>query len=194
MNKFESKYFNTARCMDEALIYLLSKKDFELITIKEICAKAGVNRSTFYLHYEKIDDLFRECVEYANKSFYEKYQKENIDFINVETSSLEELVLINKKYLQPYLEFVKDNKNLFKIAYIHKGLLNVDKTYSLLFNGLLNPILEKFGFDRKDNEYIMEYYINGTMALIMHWIDKDCKESIDKIIELIILCVRPEYK
>lgn len=180
--------------MDEALIYLLSKKDFELITIKEICVKAGVNRSTFYLHYETIDDLLSECIEYANKSFYDKYQEENISFINVETSSLEELVLINKKYLYPYLEFVRDNKNLFKVAYMHKGLLNVDKAYSLLFNELLNPILEKFGFNREDNEYIIEYYVNGTMALIMRWVGNDCKESIEKIIELILICVRPEYK
>ena len=47
MNKSESKYFNTAIRMDEALIALLEKKDFEYITVKEICDKAGVNRSTF---------------------------------------------------------------------------------------------------------------------------------------------------
>ena len=36
MNKNESKYFNTAILFDEALIYLLEKKDIEYITIKEI--------------------------------------------------------------------------------------------------------------------------------------------------------------
>ena len=52
MNKSESKYFNTALLMDEALLLLLENKEFEYITIKEICQKAGVNRSTFYLHYQ----------------------------------------------------------------------------------------------------------------------------------------------
>lgn len=56
MNKSESKYFNTSLLMDEALILLLEKKDFEYITIKEICEKAGVNRSTFYIHYENTFD------------------------------------------------------------------------------------------------------------------------------------------
>ena len=60
MNKNESKYFNTAIRMDEALIALLEKKDFEYISIKEICQKAGVNRSTFYLHYENTADLLKE--------------------------------------------------------------------------------------------------------------------------------------
>ena len=60
MNKNESKYFNTAIKMDEALISLLEKKEFEYITIKEICIEAGVNRSTFYLHYENTSDLLKE--------------------------------------------------------------------------------------------------------------------------------------
>ena len=36
MNKNESKYFNTAIKMDEALITLLEKKDFDYITINDI--------------------------------------------------------------------------------------------------------------------------------------------------------------
>ena len=35
MNKAESKYFNTARLMDEALLLLLESKDIEFITVKE---------------------------------------------------------------------------------------------------------------------------------------------------------------
>ena len=34
MNKAESKYFNTAVKMDEALLELLEKKDFDYITVK----------------------------------------------------------------------------------------------------------------------------------------------------------------
>ena len=51
MNRSESRYFATAARMDEAFLTLLAKKDFEYITVKEICEVAGVNRSTFYLHY-----------------------------------------------------------------------------------------------------------------------------------------------
>lgn len=63
MNKHESKYFNTALLMNEALIRSLDKKDYEYITVKEICDIAGVNRSTFYLHYETMEDLLLETIE-----------------------------------------------------------------------------------------------------------------------------------
>ena len=57
MNKSESKYFNTAVKMDTALMSLLKKKPFEYITVRELCETAGVNRSTFYLHYENMGDF-----------------------------------------------------------------------------------------------------------------------------------------
>lgn len=69
MNRNESKYFNTAARMDEALLALLEKKDFEFITVREICEAAGVNRSTFYLHYENTRELLDESVGALQKSF-----------------------------------------------------------------------------------------------------------------------------
>lgn len=53
--------------MDQAFLALLEKKDFAYITVKEICEVAGVNRSTFYLHYETVGDLLSESIEYMNQ-------------------------------------------------------------------------------------------------------------------------------
>ena len=75
MNKSESKYFNSAIKMDKAFLGLLEKKDFEYISVKEICEKASVNRSTFYLHYETIGDLLEESISYMNEEFLEYFCK-----------------------------------------------------------------------------------------------------------------------
>ena len=56
--------------MGEAFLTLLAKTDFEYITVKEICEVAGVNRSTFYLHYETMSDLFSESVGRMNEQFF----------------------------------------------------------------------------------------------------------------------------
>ena len=81
MNKSESKYFNTALRMDEALIALLEKKDLEYITVKEICHLAGVNRSTFYLHYETIADLVNETLEMINQRFLSYFPKQEEEIL-----------------------------------------------------------------------------------------------------------------
>lgn len=194
MNKNESKYFNTAILFDEALIYLLEKKDVEYITIKEICTKAGVNRSTFYLHYESISDLIEETMNYINKKFVNYFNENSKDFIEkIKYSPLEELKLVERRYLNPYLNFIRDNKKIFKASFLNPiGMSAFDK-FNHLKQYILIPILERFNVPEKERNYLIAFYINGIMAIIKEWIDKDCKESIDDVENIIIKCVR-EYK
>lgn len=66
--------------MDEAFIELLEKKDFAYITVKEICEKAGVNRSAFYLHYETLNDLLEESAQYIVDQFVRFMPYNTADF------------------------------------------------------------------------------------------------------------------
>jgi AcrR family transcriptional regulator len=189
MNRFESKYFNTALLFDDALLLLLQKKDFDFITVKDVCEKAGVNRSTFYLHYDNTGDLLNECIENINKKFTESFNHNLKEKIN--SNNLNDLILVCDDYLVPYLNFVKENKLVFKSYYNHPELFKAKHSYDFLAKNIFNPILNKFGFDEKDNEYIISYYINGIMSIVIKWIENDCKEDIKKIIEIIMQCVRP---
>ena len=65
----DSKYFRTAERMDQALLRLLERKDFPLITVKELCREAEVSRSTFYLHYETVADLLSETADALLRQF-----------------------------------------------------------------------------------------------------------------------------
>lgn len=116
MNKNESKYFNTALFMNEALLSLLEKKDFEYITVKELCNKAGVNRSTFYLHYETMNDLLNETINMIEKKFYSSFNKDlKIDDL-IKKDDEKDLILVTSEYLKPYLHFVFENRKVFKLA------------------------------------------------------------------------------
>ncbi len=47
----------TKQMLQGAFLSLLAQKPVQNITVKELCDAAGVNRSTFYLHYKDIYDL-----------------------------------------------------------------------------------------------------------------------------------------
>lgn len=103
--------------MDEALIECLEKKDLEYITVKEICEKAGVNRSTFYLHYETIADLLNECVEYTNNKCFQRYASELADVKKrLASENPGDLIFISPEYLRPYFEFVRENRRLYQVV------------------------------------------------------------------------------
>ena len=175
--------------MDEALMLLLIKKDFELITIKEICLKAGVNRSTFYLHYENTSDLLAECLEKINDEFLSTYVKSQQ--VNVRDDALNKLILINKEYLLPYLLFVKEHQSFFKAVYHQPDVFQTDNTFDKMFRDIFNPVLERFGSKEEDNVYIIEYYIKGITSMIMKWADNGCKEDPLHMENLIENCIRP---
>ncbi len=193
MNKSESKYFNTARCMDEALIALLEQKDLEYITVTEICEKAGVNRSTFYLHYESIADLVNEAMENVNKRFLSYFAQNAGDFIQeIDSREPNDLILVTQDYLRPYLQFIRDHKNVYRASFRNPNEMRADSRYRDLKRYVLEPILEKFDIPEAFRQYYIAYYIEGTMAIIKQWLNHDCRDSTETIIEIIEACVRPE--
>ena len=194
MNRFESKYFNTAQLMNQSLLKLLEEKDYELITIKDICSKAGVNRSTFYLHYENIDDLLKETLENIFKNFFDKFDTYHIPQIDLQSKELDEMIFINEKYLTPYLEYVKENQNILKLFYLHPEILNSENVFNHMFEDLIDPILDKFNIKKEDRIYIVEYYVKGVMAVVMRWVYNGCREEISHITKLITQCVKPHLK
>lgn len=191
MNKSESKYFNTACIMDEALLRLLEKKDFEFITVKEICATAGVNRSTFYLHYENTYDLLEESMALLNNRFSASFKNKTLESINLKQADKNDLIFITPEYLIPYLTFVKENKRAFKTVYDKPQVFNTKKTFEKMYASIFSPILEKFGKNEQKMPYYFEFYTKGVLAIIIKWVENDCKEPIDFITETIIDCVKP---
>ena len=61
MNKAESKYYNTALLMNQALIELLNKKEYEFITIKEIC-NIDKEQENERLSYHLTEDEYFWCL------------------------------------------------------------------------------------------------------------------------------------
>ena len=195
MNKSESKYYNTALLMNEALVKLLNKKEYEYITVKEICEKAGVNRSTFYLHYETIDDLLLESIENQNKQFASYFTETANEFISkINNCKVDELFLITPQYLTPYLKYIKENKTIHQVAVKHIYVMNSIKKYESLNKYIFIPIFKRFGINERLGKYIISFYLNGITAIINEWIKSDCKEDIEVIQDVIISCVMPKEK
>ena len=62
----DKRITKTKRSLKAAMIEMLSKEDFEHISITELCRKADVSRITFYSHYNDkyalLDDIFEDML------------------------------------------------------------------------------------------------------------------------------------
>ena len=190
MNKNESKYFNTAVKMDKALVTLLEKKDFEYITVKEICDTAGVNRSTFYLHYDNTLELLKETIKHILDNFLSYFSVDTKSIAYRFTDSeINELFFITPEYLKPYLNFVKDNQRLFKTTLKQFAIMEMDGVYNRLFTHVFSPILSRFHFPETEKAYVMKFYLSGITAVVLEWIDNGCYDDINDIVKLITDCI-----
>ena len=189
LNKSESKYYNTACLMDEALILLLEKKEYSFITIKEVCEKAGVNRSTFYLHYETMDDLLTESIRYIGNKIHKKFGNKVINKQVINKSELEDLLLITPEYLLPYLEFLKENKAIYKIAFSQPNILKEQYIVNHLYKNIFEPILDRFSIPKNEQKYMMSFYLAGMSAIMISWIKNDCKDDMESIVNILLRCL-----
>lgn len=198
MDKNESKYYNTACLMDEALIQLINEKDYDYITIKEICKRAGVNRSTFYLHYETIDDLLDEAANHFFDKFYEQMHNAGRSKKNVKDSIInndrDSLMLVNDDYLRPYLTFIKENKKIYQASYKSPMISSSKRQYEMMYNEYFKPIMDIFKIPLLRQKFIFNYHFQGLLAIIKCWVDDGCKESVDEICEIITLCIAIKSK
>lgn len=190
-NGKQSRYFETAARMDEAFLDLLGEKDFELITVKEICQRAGISRSAFYLHYETLGDLLDECCEWMVARFLTYMPKEAAEFTDgIEGRTLEELYLLTPRYLVPYLRFVAENRRLFTTVLRRGGALPLVKLYGNTRDHVLEPALDRYGVPEHDRDYFLAFTIRGCVAVVEEWLRRDCADPIDHVVEVMQACCR----
>lgn len=176
--------------MDEAFLELLEQKDFAYITVKELCAKAGVNRSTFYLHYETLADLLAESAQHIIDRFVAAMPHDTQEFLEkLPERPVEELYLITPEYLVPYLTYVKEHRRVFRTTVEQASALRMTDAYEALSRHVFLPILNRFGVSAADREYLMAFYISGLMAIINRWLQADCQDSIEHIISVMQACI-----
>lgn len=178
--------------MDEALLDLLQNKDAEFITVKEICKKAGVGRSTFYLHYQGIPDLVKECSEHMNAKLSERFERSAADTIEaIRTAPLDELVFVTDEYLRPYLEFVQDNRPFYRAMLANGHTLQAQERFDALAKHIIDPVLERFGYPSEQRAFVTSFYVHGLFAVVQDWIRSGCETPIDEMVRIIKTCVQP---
>ena len=190
MTKAESKYFNTSVKMSDALLDLLKTKPFAYITISEICKKAGVNRSTFYLHYENTADLLAETGQRLLDDFRSYFMVDTValtaHFADCEEKDLN---FITEEYLHPYLSYIRDNRHVFATILKHANSFHFDAVFQRLFQHVFDPILHRFGYPAEERKYVMMFYLSGINALVLEWLKDGCRKSIEEVSHIIRECI-----
>ena len=131
--KRDRRVEKTRNAIVSAFKEMIIEKDFKDITIKELAERANINRKTFYLHYQSIDEiLFDLSLELSDHIFDilkrqgffdgDGYHVDLDILINSINDCLTNDFTITKRLISSdsYHFFIRNIKDLFKDAFIRK--------------------------------------------------------------------------
>lgn len=173
--KNNSRYKINSEKIETAFLTLILNNRYEDITISQVCKQASVNRSTFYCHYDDINDLIIKIES--------KFAKSTADiFKRGERRTNEAFVEMFK--------FVKDNKYFYK-AFLNIPYATLAETNTKI--DVLKNIGDNSQIDKSDKMglfYRASFFGAGIKEMCRIWLQYDCKESPEYMAKLLV----DEYK
>ena len=166
--KNNSLYKETEERFENALINLLQQHEPSRISINMLCNESGLHRSTFYVHYGSIYDLFTKLGErIKNELFY------SFDVCSTDEYTIE-------KFTNLLLSFQKNSKIYKSIFVSCQTRTDSDEHYP----NLRHSLIEK-GYDESSAKYICLFWRKGIMSVITEWLNKDCCDEVYQIAEVL---------
>ena len=170
----KTKYTQSA--LKDSLIELMKEKPISQITIKELCEKADINRSTFYTHYsdqyqllKSIEDETLSWVKEAIAGFSGKTEKE--DFI---------------KNIEKIFEYLVENKNHIQVLMSEQGDIDFQRNLMIvIYEQCGTWLTNDLGADISKSELYFVFLINGSVGLIQHWLKTGMNETAREMSEFI---------
>lgn len=161
----------TKKALAASIKELMKKKDLQKISVADIVENCGINRQTFYYH-------FQDKFALVNWIYY---------------SEVACAITQNRTY-QDWSDAVLDVLNIMKNEQsFYTNALNVtgqnafqeylfDVTKDLLLE-IVNVFAEGQNIEMQDKDFIAEFYTYGLVGVVVQWARKGMKESPQEMVE-----------
>ena len=154
---------STKEALAAALKQMMTVKPMDKITIKDLVEICGVNRQTFYYHFDDVYDLLEWVFEEdANRVLprevvYEHWRED---------------VFIFMQYLQDNSSFTlnvyNSNSRIYMLRYLEEKMAACISSFAVI-------VSEGMNIDRQDFEFVVTFYAKCAIGFISQWMDLGMK-------------------
>lgn len=175
-------YQRTHRNIRECVYRLLQEKPVEQITIGEICQKVGINRSTFYAHFQDVYEVMELINEELNEELVEQYQRKALAD---QSEGMGPLDLNRRDYMLIHLEHLRKYDWFYLMLLRDPSNILMQQSIRALQKDISDPLLRQVGVDEKDAIYYFRFVTAGFFAVIQQWLEGGCREEPERIAMII---------
>lgn len=166
----------TLSSIDEAFLSLLRVKPLNQITIKELCDRAGIDRSTFYRHYRSVDGLMETTEQNLLADLDVRLEKKHATMKEVLIEVLEAIKSNGERYTVLFSENGDPTfpSRVLRIAYGH-STENLEELYPTL--------------STTKKRWLFDYVAYGLSAIWKDWIEAGMREPTSEVAHFASLLV-----
>jgi len=178
--KTDLRVIKTKKAIRNAFAELLSEKDIQKITIKDIADAAVINRKTFYNYYAGVYSVVDEIENEIIMAFIDALR--DVDFkqlLHEPYEIFKKLTTIINSDFDFYSHLMKMDSNTSLISKIIQALeVNIKKSFS-----------EQISMNKFTLDLVFDYAIAGMITVYQKWFNSDRTESIEEISKALSIIV-----
>lgn len=175
--KHEVTTLNTKKMLASSLKNHMKKKPLSKITVSEIIADCGVNRKTFYYHFETIYALLKWMLE-----------QEAVDVVKQF-----DLMTDYKEAILFVMDYVDNNKHILNCAFDTMGREELKRFFYHDFTGMIHTLIDdveqnlSLTVDPEFKNFLTNLYSDSLASLLIDWIQDKNQYGREKTLDYISL-------
>lgn len=177
MKRSDQRTRLTNMMIRRAFTSLLGQKPIQSISVKELCAEAGINRGTFYARYADVYDL----LEKMESEMMEDFQAALAPLLSDPTADLTPV-----KITAEIFRCIKDNADLCAVTLGPYG----DKEFAAKLLGIgRERCVESYRkyfehASQKQIEYYYAFVSSGCIGLLQQWLSEGMTDSAENVAQM----------
>lgn len=171
---------NTKKALSASLKKLMGRKRLSKITVSEIIADCGVNRKTFYYHFEDIYALLKWTLEQETVEVLKNF----------------DLLINSEEALLFVLDYVDNNLHLLNCAYDSMGRDEMKRFFHADFYDILLHTVERLEAEQgitvpEDfKRYLAAFYTEALAGMLIDYFQHKDKRNRDELVRYTLLILQ----
>lgn len=178
--KHEITSLNTKKTLAESLKKIMSKKPLSKITVTEIITDCGVNRKTFYYHFEDIYALLKWMLESEA----------------IEVVKHFDLLVDYEDALLFVMDYVEKNEHILYCVYDSMGKEELERFFYTDFNEIVLSIIDGaekesgMTLSQEYKKFLCNFYIEALVGILIDWTKNRMERNREQTIKYVVDTIR----
>ena len=167
----DRRVIKTKAAIREAFLSLLQKKYAEDITVTELAKEANIERKTFYLHYNNINEIVEEIESIVIEMIAEGTRGLSVD---------------SREFFAALTGIMSENFDYFALIMKDpKYMTYQNRSQEILRKALLENYRKTTGLDEAHLELYADFYAAGISSIYIHWMQYGQKLDLEDLTDFV---------